>query len=84
MILRDKSYIYKMVHNFERGRFEVRSETHTHKVYLVDLMEEPFQCNCPDSHFRKADCKHIQNCLLWLAYKTLDAWTKQEQIHRHD
>jgi hypothetical protein len=84
MILRDKSYIYHVVECKERARFTVKSETYSGKTYEVDLLEDPYKCDCADAHFRKADCKHIQNCLLWLAYKTLDAWTEQEEIHRHD
>jgi len=41
----------------ELGLFEVESENHTGKYYVVDLMQR--SCTCPHHRFRGAFCKHL-------------------------
>jgi uncharacterized Zn finger protein len=42
----------------ERGLFEVESEKHPNRTYVVDLISRT--CTCPHFRYRGVQCKHIK------------------------
>ena len=55
-IMETKDYFSQISSN----EFSVRSQSNPEKRYFVRKTGNGLVCECPDSRFRKADCKHIK------------------------
>ena len=61
-ILADEDNISKV----SPHHFTVRSQSDPSKIYNVRYKGCQWSCDCPDHHYRKAQCKHILAAMSWM------------------